>query len=300
MIKKLIVVFVVLCIGSLMLAESLDQKLASLDERNALLFLQPLANSMGAGMNSGLFNTAKVLKPFLPNIKVGSTFVIVPSSDKTFIYQSPLGHYFDDFEVKTATIFGKAGALTEIENFILPRGADLSIVPVPQASLSIGLPLGNEFMVRGMPNMKINDGVGDIAFWGVGLKHSIDQYLPEVFPIDIAIQGVYHQMEVADIIKFNAWAVNLAASKSFFIFTLYGGVGYEAADLEVKYVFDAPFLEKPIETKLNFEAQNEFRATLGGKFTVLPFLSVYADYSIASTKAKTHSNTINFGVGIGF
>ena len=295
MFKRIIVVLVVIGIFSMLVAESLEEKLRMFNEPNAIGFLQPLANSMGAGMNSGLFNTAKVLKPFTPSLKISTAMVIVPSSDKTFIYESPMGEL-----IKTGTVFGDLQGYVDEVGKLLPKGADLGLVPVPQISGSIGLPLGNELMVRYWPEMNIED-LGSVWLWGVGLKHSIDQYLPGFFPIDLSVQAVYQEMNIADIVDFNSFAVTALASKNILMLTVYGGLGYEIAELNTKYTYDLGVESvPPMEVALDFQAQNELRATIGARVTVFPLVSVFADYSIASTSGKTHPNTFNVGVGIGF
>ncbi|MCL2062906.1 MAG: hypothetical protein FWG98_00845 [Candidatus Cloacimonetes bacterium] len=295
MIKKIIVVLVVISISSMLLAESLEDKLRMFDEKNAIGFLQPLANSMGAGMNSGLFNTAKVLKPFAPSIKVSTAMVIVPSSDKTFIYESQYGR------VLTGTVFGdlQGEIVAESEKYFLPKGADLGLVPVPQLSASIGLPFGNEVMLRLLPEMNLS-GVGDVWLWGVGLKHCLSQYLPDFVPIDFAAQVVYQEMSIAEMVDFNSWTFSFLASKSILMFTLYGGLGYEEANLKAKYEYQIYPGVEGLQVELDFKAQNEFRGTVGARATIFPLVSVFADYSIASSAGKTHPNTLNIGVGVGF
>ena len=298
MYKKFIVVLVVLCMSSLLLADPISEQLKVLSEPNALGYLQPLANSLGAGMNSGLFNTAKVLKPLTFNVKVSNAMVIVPTSEKTYWAEST-----DGILVKTGTILGDTQAYLEEfgVKYLLPKGQDLGLISVPQASVSLGLPFGNEIMVRALPEMNINNSMGDMWMWGVGLKHCISRYLPSVFPIDLSVQGIYQEMSLAEIIDFNSWAVSFLASKSILMLTVYGGVGYEKANLNVKYEYDLgiPGIS-PIPMDLKFQAQNEYRATIGTRATIFPFISVFADYSVASTKAKSLSNTINVGVGVGF
>jgi len=290
--KIFIVVTFVLCFTLMLNAESLEDKLRYFNLEDATSFLQPLANSMGAGMNSGLYNTAEVLKPFRPSFRFGGTFAIIPSSDKTFLAHSPYGEI-----VETATIFGTdVGKFTQgAEEILLPKGADLSLVPVPQMMLALGLPFGNEVMFRGWFETKLSGEIGDMGFWGVGLKHSIDQYLPAIFPLDLSLVGFYQKMNVADFINLESYSVNIAASIKVLMLTIYGGAGYEQANLEAKYVYSFPYSpDPPLVTTLDFKGKNDFSGMLGARMTVFPLVSVFADFTYA------HTSTINFGVGVGF
>ena len=303
--KKIITFLVLLSFGCFLVAESLEEKLEKFASDNAKSYLQPLANSVGAGMNSGFYHSARVLKPFMPSLKIGSTLVLIPSSDKSFIAKSPSNLVYEG-DVKTATIFGDKGGTfigkeygsNKIDDLKLPNGADLSLIPVPQASVSIGLPYGNELMFRYLPPMEISKEIGDIGFWGIGVKHSIDQYLTGLFPVDLSVQAVYQKMDIADIVKINTFALNAQVSKKLLMLTFYGGLGYENASLEVDYNYkeinpENPDLPIDVKTKIKMDAENSVKATAGLRYSILLF-DFYADYSIA------HTPTINLGVGVGF
>jgi hypothetical protein len=146
-------------------------------------------------------------------------------------------------------------------------------------------------MVRGFPNMKLA-GVGQLNFYGAGLKHSISQYLPlsEVMPVDIALQGVYQQLNVGDIVKMNTVTANLQASAKLLMITLYGGLGYENAKMDIEY----QELGKTEKSKVSLEAANELKFTVGVRYTLLMLIDFFADYTIADTPS------VNLGAGVGF
>ena len=288
--KKTLIALIAICLACTLIAEPLQEKLSLFDVNDAISYLQPLANTMGAGMNSGIYTSAKVLPPFRPNFRVGGTFALVPSSEKSFMTSNPLYE-----SVETATIFGtEVGEITlAAEKYLLPKGADLSLVPIPQMMVSLGLPFGNEVMFRGWFETKISSEIGDIAFWGVGLKHSIDQYFGDLFPLDMSVLGFYQKMDIADFINLETYSANLAVSKKILMLTLYGGVGYEQAKMKAKYTYSIPGLGSSVQ-ELDFDAKNDFSGTLGARLTIIPLLSVFGDFTFA------HTSTINFGIGVGF
>jgi len=274
MFKKTIFLVLLMSFVCFLSADFIEDKISELAEKNAQGYLQPLANAMGAGLNSGYFNTAKVLDKFRPSIMIGAAVIPISSDEKKFNAEG--------FE-ETATIFGKDGTGA------LPKGVNLSAIAVPLVSVSLGLPKGNELMLRGFPPMKVTDDIGNIGFWGIGFKHSIDQYFTKLFPIDWSVQAVYQQMSVGDIVDINTMAFNTQISKKLLFLTPYCALGYEKAQLKAKY------LEKNTnnEISLNLDAENDIKATVGLRYSIL-ILDIFADYSMAKT------STVNFGLGVSF
>jgi len=301
--KRLIISICILCLIASLCATSLQENLEQLAKENGKKYLQPLANTAGAGLNSGLYNSARVLKPFMPNIKMGVAFVSVPDGDKT--YDAVIG---DDTIKDTATIFGDIGKPIANTGATLPDGADLSTIPIPHITASIGLPFGNEVMVRYLAFNNLPDEVGKINLWGVGLKHSVDQYLTEFFPVDLSVQGVYQSLTVGDIVTVNALSANVQASKKILMLTLYGGLGIESSNLKVNYkanykdideeasiIIGSPvFIDKEAKVNLDIDAENSVKMTVGLRITPFPFFDIYGDYSIANY------SSFNAGIGIGF
>jgi hypothetical protein len=298
-----------------MLASSLEDRLGDFAEINAEGFLQPLTNVVGAALNSGLFTTAEVLKPLNFSFKISAVIVPISNADKTFIAVVPDGEEYADWgiePVQTATIFGSEGKRlgTAEAGMDAPDGFDLSTIIVPQASLSVGLPLGSEIMLRFLPSINIDDDLGNLSFWGIGLKHSICQYLPDIIPIHLAVQGEYQSMKIGDIIDINTLAFNAQISKNLAMLTFYGGLGWEQTNFEARYTYNQQSeliitdpetgeeigrepvtVERPIF--LDMKADNDIRATIGMKIS-FPFVNLFADYSIANT------SSFNVGFGIGF
>jgi hypothetical protein len=88
----------------------------------------------------------------------------------------------------------KAGGIT-LASFKAPKGIDWKYVPVPTAQIGIGLPFGTELKFRFIPKIKIQDG--DISLWGVGILHSIMQYIPgnKLTPFDVSVFAGYTQLQ---------------------------------------------------------------------------------------------------------
>jgi hypothetical protein len=274
-----------------------DKNLGSFPESAAKGYIQPLVDVMGANLNSGLYHTASMSKFLGFYVGVKGMAVFVPSSMKKFTAE--LGSDYNPSRVETATVFGDkdGGAKTKYGNFPdsvkLPGGIGLKLVPlaVPQVSLST---MNSELLVRFVPSIKINDDVGSVDLLGIGLGHSISQYIP-MFPINVAIQGVYQQLKIGNYLKATALNVNVHASKSFVFFTLYGGVGYETFSADINYSYKPPIPIADIIKTISFslKGKNNFRATAGFKLGFAIF-DLNVDYSIGSV------NVLSAGFGFSF
>ncbi len=323
---KKILVSLLLIIFVTSLFAGIQEKLEKFGVDNGKGYIKPFVNAYGTNFNSGLYNTANVLKPFRFGLNINMMLAFVPAEDKTFmptrpdIYMDdPLNpgeviYLYEEPNDETATVFGKDGSTilpnsdldaipgldTSNLEIDLPNGANLPAVPLMVPQFNFGLPAGNELMIRGFPKYEISKDIGDVGFWGVGLKHSVSQYIPLV-PIDIAVQGVYQTLYVGDIIELSNLAFNAEISKRLLMWTLYGGLGFEQTKLKAEYeteimVYDEDsnaFVSEPLNIDFEIDGDNNFRTTFGIRYSLL-LLKLYADYTMSKY------SVFNAGIGISF
>ena len=308
--KKIMFIFMVIFTFLNSFAD-IQSNIEQFESENAKQFVQPLVNAFGTTMNTGFYNTAKVLKPFTFGLNVNIMLAFVPNEDKTFIAKRPDitnpltgNHIYNEEEIDTATIFGENGGkfnsnypgITDIQ---MPDGLDIPAVPFAMPQFNLGLPGGNEFLIRGFPKTEIDENFGEFGFWGIGLKHSIDQYIP-LFPIDIAVQGVYQQLYLGDILKSTNINANLQISKKLLMLTGYCGIGIDKTNVtfEYDYVYDdlddsGEIFPNEKIVEFEIEGENDVRMTAGLRYSIL-LLKFYADYTVSKYE------TINAGFGISF
>jgi hypothetical protein len=225
-------------------------------------YLTPWANAFGAGLNGGWYNTAKPHKLGGFDITTSLNVGFVPTSAETFdISKIGLSSALTGTG-SASTVAGpdKAGPLMTyrvngitLASFNAPQGTAWRYIPVPTAQVGIGLPFGTELKVRFIPKIKIKDG--NVSLWGVGLVHSIMQYLPgnKLLPFDVSLFAGYTKLQsnvALDLqpdaavsqaytapysstfpkqnLKVNVEALNISAiaSLNLPIITIYGGLGY--------------------------------------------------------------------------
>jgi hypothetical protein len=231
-------------------------------------YMAPWANAFGAGLNGSWYNTAKPHKLTGFDITTGINIGFVPSSAGTFNVgdlglttltgtgTSPTG---SGPNTAGPTLTKTVSGIT-VASFSLPPGTNWKIIPVPTAQVGIGLPLGTELKIRFIPKITIKGG--DISLWGVGLMHSIMQYIPgnKLIPVDVSLFGGYTKLQGNVPISLDpgtpqnyttayntsvawadqkmattvqAWNVSVVGSVNIPMLTIYGGLGYSKTQTEI-------------------------------------------------------------------
>jgi hypothetical protein len=226
-------------------------------------YISPYANAFGSGLSGGWYNTAKPHKFGGFDITLSTSVGIVPTSAQTFdASKIGLSSSITGAGI-SSTVAGpdKSGPLmhyssggVNLASFNAPKGLDWRYVPVPTAQVGIGLPMGTELKFRFVPKVKIKNG--DVSLWGVGLLHSIMQYIPgnKLTPFDISLFAGYTKLQ-ANVplglepdpsvgqayitynpatafknqilnVKVNSLNVSAIGSVNLKVITFYGGVGY--------------------------------------------------------------------------
>ena len=226
-------------------------------------YVQPLVNAAGADLNSGFFHKASVGGGLLPLVDVyvgvkafGS---LVPESDQSLSLRYTQTETVDGRDVDVTyniddapTVFGEeeAGTVTTTVNGeertfdTLPGVYETSIVPLATPQVGVGLPMiGTHVSVRYLPSISYQN-VGSLQFAGAGLRHDVSSYIP-LMPLGLSAYGFYQNLSVeednaGEVLDLSAYALGVAASKSFLVATVYGGLQYERTTADVAYTFDPP------------------------------------------------------------
>ena len=241
-------------------------------------YLSPYVNAFGAGLSGGWYNTAKPHKFGGFDITTSFSVGIVPTSAQTFDI-GKLGLTTLNGSGSSPTVAGPntiGQPLTSktlvgtnpVTSFTLPKGTNWRYIPAPALQIGLGLPLGTEVKVRYLP--KINIDEGSVSLWGVGLIHSIMQYLPghKLSPFDVSVFGGYTQLEANLKLPMNpdpgvqmatgyswpanaftdqnlklkvvAYNVSAIASVNLKVITFYCGLGYNKTSTEIKITGNYP------------------------------------------------------------
>ncbi len=257
-------------------------------------YLQPLANSVGANINSGLFSTADIGEMGLSlQIQLVATGTMIGDAEKTFYALPP--SQFPQSPVKTATVFGDMGASvsnsSNLTYYFQNGQVRTSLFPTAVPQLTVGNVFGTQAVVRYVSIPEFHN-FPKSSLIGGGLQHSVSRYLPDV-PVDLAVGIYFNRFSLGDIIEEKAMSYAAHISKTFALLTAYGGVQYETATMDVNYVYTGPGATPDTKLSMQLESENKFRATAGLNLN-LGVLRLNADVNVG--KVTVFSGGLGFGI----
>lgn len=308
-------------------------------------YIAPWVNAFGAGVNGNWYNTAKPHKFGGFDITAGFNFGFVPSSATTFdvanigltefsgtgMAPTVAGPKSDG---PTLTAIDVPAGLTPV-SFQTPPGSDWKTMPVPSLQVGIGLPLSTEVKIRYIPNVPI--GGGDISSWGVGILHSIMQYLPgdKILPFDISLFGGYTKLNgnlpldmqpdsyanyssaynsasfqnqnLSAVVK--AWNASLIGSFNLPVISFYGGLGYSSTSsvIEMTGNFPLPTYNPAISTEPVYEDAGVLKdfpkmdiKNFSGLRTNIGFRLKFGIFTIHGDYTWAQYSVLATGLGISF
>ena len=278
-------------------------------------YFTPMAESFGAGLNNGWYNTAKPHRTGGFDVTFTLNTVIIPNAAETFNIKDAGGNIFTSNVTEASTIFGQKDATTMTyqsssnnglsTDFEMPGGLKTPAMPLPMIQAGIGLIKKTAVDIRYMPMLDIAGGDIKINLFGVGLKHDLLQWIPALgnaIPMSLSLQGGYTSLStelkiIEQEVSLNtkATTINLIASKKILMFTGYGGIGYNST--KTTFSADANFnlngikFVETIET--NFESINDLRTNIGLRFNIA-IATIQADY----TFSKYPTATLGLGISL--
>jgi len=305
LVRKGFALFVlVVCLAAPVSAQINDQ-LSAYTGANATGYLQPLSNAFGTDLNTGIFRSASIPKMHLSiRLEIEAMSVIFGDGDKTFRAVTENG-FTPSQRVEAPTIVGAEKAvLVDGDNgttYAFPGGFNLHSFALAAPQLRIGGICGTEAIIRYFAlklsgEGKENKDLGDIGLFGVGLKHSISQYIP--MPVDLSAGFFWQRFTLGKnnegdhLMTSNAFSFGVQASKKFAMFFVpYAGLSYDTHKMDLAYDSKATGTEKTVD--VNFEGTSTMHLTLGLMFNA-PVVNLFGEYNVAS------QSSFSFGVGLGF
>ena len=315
--KKLLFTLLAGLIGISSYSQSILANDIAQGEKLIEAYFTPMAESFGAALNSGWYNTAKPHSLGGFDLTFTLNTVIIPNSTKSFSIDDMTREFGEVFSSKhdeeIQTIFGEGGnhqmiytnSNTEIDvDFEMPGGIKVPAMPLPMIQAGIGLIKNTAIDIRYMPMLNIGD-IGKVNLFGVGVKHDLLQWIPgigDAIPMSLSIQGGYTtlntELEVASqkvSLNTKATTINLVASKKLLMVTGYAGLGYNSSKTTFATAanFDLGGVEFNEEVEMDFESNNNLRANIGLRLNIT-LITIQADY----TFAKYPTATLGVGVSL--
>ncbi|MEQ9265149.1 MAG: hypothetical protein RLN81_08015 [Balneolaceae bacterium] len=279
-------------------------------------YLSPLPTGLSTTLNSGWTTKAAPTKKLGFSLQVRTAVAAVPSSGQSFD-ASQIGLVNANVTAGTSnTIAGSKGSGQTISDpgnnysFNVPGGTGFSYVPTAMIQGNVGLIKGTDVTVRYIPETGLGD-YGDIALFGAGIKHGLNQWIPggKLLPVDISLMAAFTSIDVSADLEFNAGATdqkvetttdsfvfNALVGKTLPFISAYAGVGFQTGSFELNMVGDydlggGQILSDPVSYTQDSDAG--IHALAGLQFKVA-ILRIYAEATVAEY------TTVNAGIGIGF
>lgn len=270
----------------------IDELLSRYGGENGKGYIEPLVTGFGAGLNSGLYNSASV-KRFGVRFQFETRFMLLPFSDaqKTFKAKTA-GHFYPPAEADAPTVVGDGeGAVVTGSGgtkYHFPGGLEIDGLFLVCPQVTVGSFFGTESTIRFVA-LPLGEDFGTMTLWGVGAKHSLSQYIP-LSPVDLAVGTFYQKFTLGDIMRASLISIYVTAGKSLPLITFYGGLGYENCKMHVEYTFEME--EDDEQIVFDLEGKNRFRTTLGVGVRLF-VVNINADLSLG------RQTVVSVGLGAG-
>ncbi|MCX7880364.1 MAG: hypothetical protein N2517_06860 [Ignavibacteria bacterium] len=221
---------------------TLPPKVKSIRDTNGLIYYA-FRILMYDGVTKGKINPPKTSPTILGKGK--ENLVIPHDTIVSLLNENPIFHYLPE-QLKD-TIY--KSIINFPEFFELPPGLGIEriISGIPQ--LEFGSLFGTELTLRFVPPIDLGKNIGKFTFWGVGIKHSLTQYVSEpVFDLSLlfAYQGTNLRNTIgvtnAELVA-NAsfWNFNIHLSKKITDWLeFYSGFSHEKIHINTDFTYYLP------------------------------------------------------------
>lgn len=248
--------------------QSVTDRLGVLAEENARRYLHPVSSGLGAGLNSGFFQTAVGAEEISVRAGLQVSGSLIPASADSFSPELPSSFSYGDrtfedpYEIRgesstSPTASGRRRGVVlvpsdELEQEIrdagedpadfrisFPDGVDLPAVPLVMGEASAELPTGTGVMARFLPSIEVSQELGSISAWGFGVRQTVTGFLEDP-PVDVGVAAGYQSLSLGDVVDASGRSLDLVVSRDLDLITVFASGGLEGSSVEAEYTFDSP------------------------------------------------------------
>jgi hypothetical protein len=229
-------------------------------------YIQPLADALVANLSIGYINSATSPRKFSFSLEAVAMTAKISESMRMYTAATPDG--FQPPTHETSTIFG--GPAQPVQHSTLPgisyRGADglvdAEYFPTAAPQLRIGGFAGTEVVLRYASSSMVpfleDEDFPDLTLWGVGVQHSISQYLK--LPIDLSIAASLNSLKFGDIVDLSSTSFGLNVGRSFGLVGVSGGLVSDGGTMNLTYTSTDPDGAGSVDVDLDVKRSVRFRA----------------------------------------
>ncbi len=275
---------------------SIEDNLSSYTGVNAEGYMEPLKDAIGSALNTGLYTSGHVARAgFGARLELRGMLVSFGDDDKTF--DAKTEDYFPTaVTTEASTVVGSENAVTVTDpggsgaTFAFPGGLDLDRFALAAPQLVVGSVMGTEGILRYFAIDTGDTDIGDITLFGLGVRHSLSQYLP-AFPVNLSALLFFQSLEIGDkLVDASAYTLGVQASKRYAVLEPYAGLSLDSFKMDVEYDSDVSGQTETL--KVEFDRDTNMHLTLGSALH-LGFLHLNGELNLADQTGFT------FGLGFG-
>ena len=270
------------------LRAQVDERLAAYTGRNAKGYLEPLVSAFRSNLNAGLFTTAYVPRRDLyVSLELVAMATFFSEDSRTFMATTE-GDFLPVTTVEAPTVVGDNEAVyvdgVAGTQYAFPGGFDIDNIWFGAPQLRVGSIFGTEAIGRLILYDTGIEELGDLTVWGVGIRHSVSQYIERMHPVDAALAVTYQAGDLVNeggnrVLKSSVLSASLHTGIALGGIYPYMGLTVNRFDLDLHYEFEEDWDLAPIN--LNFEYEEELQLTLGISYRLGVF-AAYGEYNWAS------------------
>ncbi len=282
-------------------------------------YLLPYGEMLGVNLNSGWYNSAKVHKVGGFDFTITASYTTAPSSKKSFDPQKlPLTTLEQDAPGMAPTMAGSDNQSMGFhfkddpfkETVMTMEGANADIFISPMVQAAVGLPFRTELMGRFMPKVSYGD-FGKAGLWGLGVKHSVKEYIPFVKRVpflETSVLAAYTDFS-ADLgvneagigsgkleTTAGAFTSRLLVGVNIPVVSFYTGLGYgtTTSNFDLIGTFEGSAEEGEVTDPIALEYKTDGFDFNAGMRIRLGIFSIHGDYSVGEYAVITGGVGINF------
>ncbi len=229
-------------------------------------YIQPLADALVANLSIGYINSATSPRKFSFSLEAVGMTAKISESMRMYTAATPDG--FQPPTHETSTIFG--GPAQPVQHSTLPgisyRGADglvdAEYFPTAAPQLRIGGLAGTEVVIRYASSSMVpfleDEDFPDLTLWGIGVQHSISQYIK--LPIDLSVAASLNSLKFGDIVDLSSTSFGVNVGRSFGLFGVSGGLVSDGGTMNLTYTSSDPNGAGSVDVDLDVKRSVRFRA----------------------------------------
>ena len=252
---------------------------------NAKGYLNPLNEGFGAALQAGMYHSAAIPRVGIKiSVDLMASLVKFSDADRTFIGTTETG-FLPQTQARVPTVVGSTDGVVVSGDggaqFIFPGGLDLTSLAVPMPQVTVSGLMGTQVMGRWISYNTKQEDVGRIKVLGLGVRHSISQYIP-LCPVDIAAGVTWQQLQVGTkLIDANALSFGVQASKKFAVLEPSAGLSFDTFDMSVEYDYKSQGTTVPVHVDFGKNTTTHLFAGLGAN------LGLFHLYGEVGTAGRT-------------